>query len=419
MRALVSIVIAGAVLAVLASSSTASIENPGLGEYYHLGQYYASTGQQRKAIDNYRSMIGKYPNTREAERGWLNMGNCYYHLMLEAGAELAKARARIGTTARDIQGLETKILTYMNDAVSAYRKVIKQFPNSKAEAIVRIGMTYAGRGPEKVADARIQFQEVVENYPEEAGRARLLLGESYEKEGKLEIASQMYGMARASFPEVATLACLKRAECFFDAGDFGRASDRYDEIVDRLGIDGAYSDTYHPVGTVMKEAISKQGAAERALKNIDNELGGYKAVAARYPETNVCMEARLKLAEAYWFKEEKEDAAKVLGSIAAEYPKSVWKVRALFILAKMQGISRDAVITYREITTSFPRSRFWVKAQMELAETYLGLAGNESDPVEKNRLKEKAREACGAVRSTYPFCPEAGAAKAFLEKNGL
>lgn len=419
MREIVSIVIVGVVLAAPASSSIASIENPDLNEYYHLGRYYADTGQYRKAIGNYRSMIGKHPNTRQAEEGWLNMGNCYYHLMLEAGAELTKARARIGTTARDIQRLEANVLTYMNDAISSYQKVIAQFPKSKAEAIVRIGKTYAGSGPGKLADARLQFRKVVEGCPEEAGRAQLLLGDTYADAGDPESAKQMYTIARSGFPEVASLASLKTAAGFLNSGDFSRAADGYGEIISCLGIDGAYDSSYHPVGNIMKKAVAGEGDAEAALNNIKNEISGYRAVIDRFPGTGVCMETRLELARAYWFNDMKGDAVKVLEGMASEYPKSVWKVKALFLLAELQGASGDAVLTYGRIIRSFPESRFRVKAQMELAETYLGLAGKESDPVEKNRLKGKAREACNAVRSSYPFSPEADEAKVFLEKNGL
>lgn len=419
MREIVVIVIVGVVLAALASCSIASIEKPDLNEYYHLGQYYANTGQYASAVANYRDMIGKHPNTREAERGWLNLGSCYYRLMLKVRAELAKARERPGVTAGEIEQFEARVQSYLNDSLSSCRKVIAQFPGSKAKAIVMMGMTYAALGPDGEANARRQFQKVVDNYPEEAARAQVLLGDTFADAGDREAAARAYGAAVSSFPEVASLALLKMSGLYFDSGDYARGLDGYEKIINSLGIDGAYNDSYKPVGSVMKKAMTGRGAAERALGNVDGELAGYREIISRYPGTNTAVEGLLGLAGAYWSNENKDEAEKLLRGTASESPGSIWAVKSLLRLAELQGASNEGAATYRQVIDSFPQSRFWVDAQMKLAAVYLELAEEEGDPVRKKELRGKARSACNAVMSAYPFCPEGDEAREYLKKKGL
>lgn len=419
MKRNIRVAFAGILMSIIASAAFASMQKPTLNEYYHLGQYYANTGAYESAVANYRDMIGKYPNTREAERGWLNLGLCYHRLMLKARDELAKAEERPGVTAGEIEQLKARVQSYLNDSLSSCRKVIAQFPRSKAKAIVMMGMTYAAQGPEGEENARRQYQKVVDDYPEEAARAQVLLGDAFAGAGDREAAARAYWAAVSSFPEVASLALLKRSGIYFDSGDYARGLDGYETIINSLGIDGAYNDSYKPTGTVMKKAMAGRGAAQRALGSVDGELSGYREIISRYPGTNTAVEARLGLAGAYWSNEKKAEAEKLLRGTASEYPGSIWAVRSLLRLAELQGASSEGAATYRQVMDSFPQSLFWVDAQMKLAAVYLELAEEESDPVRKKELRGKARSACNAVVSAYPFCPEGDEAREYLQKKGL
>lgn len=419
MKRLVSVTLAGALVLAASAGASGSIEKPTLNEYYHLGQYYANTGLYSEAVANYRAMIGKHPNTREAERGWLNLASCYYRLMLQARSELKKAQERPGVTAAEIERLEGSVRSYMNDSIASCRKVVAQFPASRAKAIVTMGRTYAALGTDGEEEARARFQQVVDEYPEEAARALLLLGDAFAAAGDRKSAVRTYGAAESGFPEVASLALLKKSGLYFDSGDYSRALDGSERIIHSLGIDGAYDDSYRPVGTVMKLAIGSRAAAERSLGNLEGEAAGYMEILSRYPGTNLAVEAKLGLAGAYWQSERREDAVRLLRGTASEYPGSIWAVRSLLRLAELQGASPEAAATYREIIAAYPRSRFWVDAQMKLAGLFLELEEGEDDPVKKEELRGEARSACNAVISAYPFCPEGEEAREFLKKKGL
>ncbi len=406
-------------LFVLSLPVQASIENPSLKEYFYLGKYYTHTDQPKLAISNYTAMISKYPNTKQAEYGWLGIGYTHYQLMIDARAELDKAKAKKDASDIEIKQLESSVNHHMNQALSAYRRVIAQFPASKAEAIIGIGQVYAAFNDEKIDEALREFKKVVKNNPEEAGRAQILIGDFNVKIGDIQEAKKAYTTAYITFPEVASFAMLKYASLLLDSGEFAEAVDRCNAILNQMGIDGAYTDIYHPMGNIMRKALAKRGEAERALKNREDELSGYSTIVTRYYGTNVGMIARMKWAEALHFYGSREEAANVLNFVVTHYPKSVWAVRALDLLARLQGDSQDAVNTYSKISSSYPQSSLWVDAQMGMAKVYLKMADAEKDKDAKKKLRNKARDACKAIISKYPLCPEADKAKDFLEENRL
>lgn len=412
-----------AVLAVVASVTShrleGSIENPSLREYYHLGGYYMNTEQYELAIADFRALTERHPTTRESEHAWLGMGEGYFRLMLRARDDLAKARAEGRATKKEVEGFESKIKAHMNQAIAAYQKVIAQFPASRADAILRVGLVYLACGTDKGDEAIGEFQKVIAGFPEEAGRAQILLADLYAEMGDAEKARAAYTIAANYFPEVSSLAMLSYADYLTKLESYGEAVDSYDMITGQLGIDGAYDSVHRPIGHIMREAVQKRGRAERALKSKDDELKGYTGVASRYYGTNTAMEANMALAEALGYYGRGSEAVSMLKSIATGYPRSVWAPKALMQLGSLQGVSRDAVETYRGIMQSYPASIYWIDAQMKLAALYLKLADTEKDADEKARLKAHAGDACRAVVSAFPLCPEGEAAKSFIAEHKL
>ena len=120
------------ILLVLPALLEASMENPSLSEYYHLGGYYMNTGQFDLAISNDNAMIIKYPTTLEAERVWLEIGKCYYQIMLRSISDLGQAKARGTATKQEIEELTAKVNSNMTQALTAFQKLVSQFPASKA-----------------------------------------------------------------------------------------------------------------------------------------------------------------------------------------------------------------------------------------------------------------------------------------------
>jgi len=399
--------------------SEASLENPSLCEYYNLGKYYINTGQFDLAISNNNAMIAKNPTTKEAENGWLEVGDCYYQLMLRSMAELEKAKASGDVPKSEIEQMTARVNSNMNQALAAYLKVVAQFPASKAEAIIRVGLTYAAFGSEKKDLALRELKKVTDSYPEEAARAYLLISDTYAKNKDIIAAEQGYSVASVLYPEVASLALSKYADLELDSEEYGNAMDTYTTIVQSMGIDGAYGDKYHFIGSMVQDATEKRGRAERTLGSKDDELNGYRSVYARFVGTNVGLTAQTKLAEALWYYGKPDDAAKILKQIMDDYPQSVWCVDAMMILARLQGATASAVETYQRIIRTYPFSIYRVHAQFKLAETDLARAEKEEDPGVKKNLRAEAKNVCDGVIADYPLCSEGEQAKDFIAKNNL
>ncbi|MCX6339128.1 MAG: tetratricopeptide repeat protein [Candidatus Aureabacteria bacterium] len=397
----------------------ASLENPSLSEYFHLGNYYTVTEQFDLAITSNNAMIAKHPVTREAEHGWLGIGYCYQQLMLRSMAEFEKAKARGDVPKRELEEMTSRVNSNMNQALAAYQKVIAQFPASKAEAIIGVALTYAAFGSEKEAMAMRELKKVTDSYPEEAGRAHLLIGDTYAKNKEGVAAEQAYSLASVLYPEVASLALSKYADLKLDSEEYGNAVDTDTTIIQSLGIDGAYDDKYHFIGSIVQNAIEKRGQAERALESMDDELDSYRSVYTRYIGTNVGMAAQMKLAEALWYYGKSDDAAKILKQIMNDYPRSVWCVRATMLLAKLQGATKNAVETYQKLISTYPFSIHRVQAQFKLAEVHLAQAEKQEDPGEKKKLRAEAKNVCDGVIADYPLCAEGEQAKDFIAKNKL
>ena len=407
------------ILLVLPALLEASMENPSLSEYYHLGGYYMNTGQFDLAISNDNAMIIKYPTTLEAERGWLEIGKCYYQIMLRSISDLGQAKARGTATKQEIEELTAKVNSNMTQALTAFQKLVSQFPASKAEAIIGIALTYSAFGAEKQDMAMRELKKVIDNYPEEAGRAQLLIGDIYAANGDAVAAEQAYSVASVLYPEVASLALLRYADTNLKSEEYGAAVDTDTTIIQSLGIDGAYDDKLHFLGSVVQEAIEKRGEGERALGSKEDELNGYRSAYARYVGTNVGMTAQLKLAEALWYYGNNEEATRTLNQIINDYPKSVWCVKAMMLLAKLQGSAKNAVETYQKLIRAYPSSIHRVQAQFKLAEVYLAQADKAEDPGDKTKLKAAAKNVCDGVVADYPLCPEGQQAKDFVAKNKL
>lgn len=408
-----------AIWAILSKLAAASIENPSLDEYYHLGRYFMDTGQYEAAAINYEAMISKHPDAGQAGRGWLGIAECRRRLMLAAMDELEKAKAKGSAGKREAEEAESRVSSNLNGALAACGKAMQQFPAQRAEAIILMGRLYADSGPEKADRALAEFKRVVEGYPEEAGRAQLFIGDLHAAIGDAKEAKESYALASLSFPEVASLAMLKHAELLYGEGEYAAAADDCTTIVDSLGVDGAYTDSYHLMGGVMEEAVKRRGAAERALGKEDDETSGYRSAAARYYGASVSMAAKLDLAGALLHYGKGEEAEALLNGIAKDYRKSVWAVKALMKLAELKGVSPGAAETYARIIRSYPMSLFRIEAQMKQAATYLALSEKEEDADKKLELRADAKKACEAVLADFPRCPEGRQAREFIERNGL
>ena len=415
MKAIISTVIVSLFLIPLFSpSSLASIEKPDLQEYFHLGEFYLQVGKPEKAISNYRAMIRKYPRSREAEKGWLFMGNAYLALYRQTQKKLSQDKQG---DRLELKKLRSRADKYRNKTISSYQYVADNFPGSAGLALVRLGRAYAFTFPDGPEKGRAFFRRVMDQFPEEAGRAALFLGDSYLHDRQYDQARAAYRQARFFYPEVAARAQVLFSQVDRKQKNQAEVLNDLAVVLNPLGIDGHFSE-YRYQGNIMREAIERTASTLEEQNNPEEAVNHLTRMIRLYPGTNVSLQSRLRLAQSYSEQGEKEEAFRELAQIISEYPQSVYAARAYLKKADIAPPSETPGI-YRALERAFPRSKFRLSAGTKEAFANLALAKRIDNPAEKKLFRQRAGQALKKIIQLYPHSPEAEEARQTIAANRL
>ncbi len=396
------------------TSSFASIEKPDLKEYFHLGEFYLQVGKPEQAINNYRAMIQKYPRSREAEKGWIFMGNAYLALYQQTHKKLMQEK----TGERLVrESLRSRADKYRDKTISSYQYVVDNFPGSAGLALVRLGRAYAFTFPDGLKEGRAFFRRAMGQFPEEAGRAALFLGDSYFHNRQYDQARAAYRQARFFYPEVAA-----RAQTLFSQVDQkqknqAEALDDLAAVLNPFGIDGHFSE-YRYQGNIMREAIEQSADILEEQNNMEEAVNLLKRMIRLYPGTNISLQSRLRLAQSYSDAGDKEMAGRQLDQIITEYPQSLYAARAYLKKAEIASPS-EAPGIYRALERAFPKSKFRLSAGIKEASANLALAKRNDNPAEKKLLRQRAGQALKNIIQLYPHSPEAEQARQIISASKL
>ena len=400
---------------ILSTSSFATIEKPNLNEYLHLGEFYLQVGQPEKAISNYRAMIGKYPRSREAERGWLLLGKAYLSLFQQTRKKLA--RAEKDGERLVLEKLRGQANNYRSKAIASFQHVADNFPGSAGAALVHLGRAYAFTFPGELRKGQAIFRRVMRQFPEEAGRAALFLGDSYFRGRQYDKARAAYRQARFFYPEVAAQAQILFSRADQEQKNSAEALSDLMIVLNPLGIDGHFSEYgYH--GNIMREAIERTADLLEEQNNTEEAIAQLQKVIRTYPGTNIALQSRLRLARSYSEQGEKELAARQLDQVITEFPQSIYAARAYLKKAELSPPSEAAGI-YRSLERAFPKSKFRLAAGIKEAAANLELAKRNSVPAEKKLFRRRAGEALKKIIQLYPNSPEAGEARKTISAGKL
>lgn len=365
-----------------------------LGEYYHLGAYYLQVGRREDAISNYREMIALHPDSREAERGWLIIGDAY----LELGRQAAAGQEKTLTRSKD----------FFAKAAEAYRTALGRFPAAEAEARLRLGKLYAFHVPGSEETGRGWLRSVTADFPEKAGQAALSLGETYLAEGRTEEAFSAFQDALDAFPEVAAAAALAQGKILEGTGDHLGALAVYSLVIRAQALDG-YFNAGEFRGTTLEEALSGLAGAALEAQDPGKASDLIAQIAADYPGTNAEMTARFGNVEFLARRGETEKAGGILDGIAFRSPRSLYAPKALFRKARLLA-GEERREAYREIRRRWPKSISWVQATRSLASDYLRKIPGQTE-AEAADAGKKAELLLKELINRYPASPEAAAAR--------
>jgi len=385
-----------------ATAARGDLVNPSLNEYFHLGGYYLQVGQREKAIANYREMISRYPDSLEAQRAWLSIGDAYLELAQESRRQADPGLSR----SKD----------FLAQAEKAYRTVLGRFPAAEAEARLRLGRLFYLYRDGEGETGRNWLRTVMQDFPERAGKAALLTAESWRADGKKDQAFRAFQAARLEYPEVAVPAVLAQIELLNAGGDYEQAALLAAEAVNSLSWDGYFSNGEYR-GTTLKAALDGLRTAAQAEGDNGFAAEVISALGRRTAGTNAALTARFARAALERTRGQPDKAAEILEGIAVEWPRSLYAPQArLRQAAGMAAAEREGVL--KKIRETWPRSIFWVTATEAWASACLE-AGGDAEPELQAQGKKKAVFLLKEIINRYPASPEATRARrrvAALEK---
>ncbi len=161
---------------------------------YEIADCFYRTGEEEKALQNFKALRSKYPDSKFTQEVLWWLGAYYYR---KGETELARRY---------------------------FEAIVQDFPESKlaADANYALGTTYE---EEKNYKKAIEKFKMVINLGESdlAGQAILAISDIYVRTGQIQQALHTYNQAERDFPHLADLLYPKIADIYKDQGDYDKA----------------------------------------------------------------------------------------------------------------------------------------------------------------------------------------------------
>lgn len=245
------------------------------------------------------------------------------------------------------------------EIISAYRKVVKQFPVEPLAAKAQFVMVNIYISQKEYEKAHQELRRVIENFSYQsriAAAAQFAIGEIFELQGKSKKAFAEYEKVTDLYP----LSALGFSTPLYIA-------QYYKKIGDKAGEKRAY---------------------RQAVRH-------YKKIIGEYADTNVAGIAQNYLAKSYLEREDWSQAMKVWDEIIIKYPNTPQAIRSLMAKAETRAKQLNdlegAITIYQDCVRDYPKAEFIKEIKLRLGELYL-----------KASQVDRAKEVFLAIIKDYP-----------------
>ncbi|OGX14908.1 MAG: hypothetical protein A2166_03430 [Omnitrophica WOR_2 bacterium RBG_13_41_10] len=238
---------------------------------YEIADCYYQMGDEKKAMERFKTLRAKYPDSKlTAEVMWW-LGDYYYR-----HSDLDLARRYFGS-------------------------LIQDFPKSDlvASCYYAIGSTYTEEA---------NYQEAVNNFnkvidlgrSDISGQAAVAIADIYLKQAKYDLAASTYKEVMEKYPNLSSLIYPKIAQAYLEANDYARAVDFYRKSLEVVPV------------KQMADIQFKLAEVEEAQGKADEAIEEYLKVSYLYAqESHLCVKALLRVAAIYENKENFEEALNI------------------------------------------------------------------------------------------------------------
>jgi TolA-binding protein len=291
---------------------------------YYLGRCLEDTGQYILAIQRYRQVLRKYPDSPLADDVAFSVADAFY---------------RSGQN---------------SVAVRSYRAFLEQYPDSRFVPNARYKMACVTFNEGRFDESVRQLEEIVAMFPDQeiSGYAQYLIGDCYMELGRSAEAIFAWTDVIRRFDQsrVASAALHKVVFTYADEQNYGQAIILANEFLDRFPGDG-----------LAPRVRVLQGFSHFQLAEYRQAIRCFQNVLDKHVNTDVAERALFLSTLAYYRTGELDRLMTNYNYLASRLlpTPSEWRGRTYYYLGEAyyaQGLYRQAEGMYRLVLTGYPRS---------------------------------------------------------------
>jgi TolA-binding protein len=344
-----------------------ALEKGILSDDVFLGQatFYAETGDHEKAIEAYKQLIGKFPQSERVTEAYLGLANAYYQVKNYQQA-IKTYQVIILKSGDDLRHSETLEKTYFGlawaylksgDVDSAVKnfQVVKDKTESKTvkiSALTQIGDAY--QDAEQFLKAIEVYDKILQDYPDSpyTDYVQYRQGIALLKMEKIEAATLSFQSLKANFPASKFLNDINYylAVAYFKKEDWATAK----EYIEKFIRDLPYANEF------LAEAQYIRALSAFNLQDYQDALRTFEIILKDHArEPTLIRNAELYIAKCHYKMGETPLALTEFQTLVTKYPKSKIAQDALMWLGDHSLENSDfggAITYYRQFIDDFPGS---------------------------------------------------------------
>jgi|GEM_PF-1723140 len=291
---------------------------------YYLGRCLEDTGQYILAIQRYRQVLRKYPDSPLADDVAFSVAEAFYR-----------------------SGQNTV-------AVRSYRAFIEKYPESQFVPNARYKMACVTFSEGRYDESVRQLEEIVKRFPGEmiSAYAQYLIGDCYMQLNRPSEAIFAWTDVVRNFEEssVASSALHKVIYAYASEENFGQAIVLANEFLDR-----------YPGDSLAPRVRVLQGFSHFSLEEYQQAIRCFQNVVDKHVNTDVAERALFLSTLSYFRTGEQDRLITNYNYIASKLlpTPSEWRARTYYYLGEAnynQGLYKQASGMYRLVLTGYPRS---------------------------------------------------------------
>lgn len=406
-----------------------------LGDLVQLGvaDLLFGQGDYTAALEEYVTLIAKYPGSPHVAKAHLQAGWCAWQLKkYEAALKSFQLALTVATEPNMIaEALEKSgdaqfALGQYSEAIGSYQRLIGSQPEAKTidRALFQLGESY--RRIRDYVAATATFESLVRDYPQGkfAAEAQFNLGQILVVQGRPTEARAMFGVVVEKYPDTvwARNALLAIGQSFQNEGQYNLAITQFDKLISN-GLDSELAQQAnflrglcyaaagkpertltdfieflkaHPAAPLAADVSYWLGDEYLRQKDYVKAQAQFQSLAETYPASKLADAAQYFAARAAYSRQDYKIAIELYEGLLKKFPDSTWRCDARFgegdAFSEL-GQFDDALLVFDSLVKQFPDCTLQCEAQGRKGDCQFTLSRFDDAVATYRRALECAKDA--------------------------